>query len=107
MFSKLILIATAALAGVAVAFPVAQATPPLASCVSSFRLIKSFGLLTANFRGQCTTGAQYCCQSVQSSSTPQAQQAIASVEAQVGANIPVGLTCDAVTVIGAGSGSSW
>lgn len=56
---------------------------------------------------QCNTGEIHCCNSVQSSSSPAGLAALASVGAAVGINVPVGLTCSPLSVVGLGSGSSW
>ena len=57
--------------------------------------------------GQCSTGTTYCCNSVQSAQTP----SVADLLAKVGVNaqdidVPVGVTCSAISVIGIG-GNSW
>jgi hypothetical protein len=64
-------------------------------------------LLTLVYRGQCSTGPQQCCNSVQDSSVPQVAQLLGSLGLQLGAGIPIGVTCSPVTVIGAAGGSSW
>lgn len=56
---------------------------------------------------QCSTGAQYCCNSVQSSKSPAALAALGLVGAVVDAVVDVGLACDPITVIGLAGGSSW
>ncbi|EIW52193.1 hydrophobin [Trametes versicolor FP-101664 SS1] len=55
----------------------------------------------------CSTGALQCCQSVE----PAGSEAVAPILAGLGVvvqdlNIPVGVTCTAITVVGVGSGSS-
>jgi len=81
MFSKLALIAATGFAVLAVATPTGG-------------------------KGQCATGGQYCCNSIQNSSSPSVLALLGSVGGTAGANIPVGVTCTPVTVIGAAAGSS-
>ncbi len=56
----------------------------------------------------CSTGALQCCESVQSADS----LGIAPVLAAIGVilqdiNIPIGLTCSPITVVGVGSGNAW
>lgn len=56
----------------------------------------------------CDTGALQCCQSVQ----PAGSSAVAPILKSIGVvvqdlNVPVGVTCSPVSVVGVGSGSSW
>jgi hypothetical protein len=53
-------------------------------------------------RGQCSTGTQACCNSVQKASTPQAQKALGSLGLQAAADALVGLTCSPVSVVNGG-----
>jgi len=54
---------------------------------------------TPNGGGECSTGDQYCCNSVQQSNAPQAAGLIASLAAQVSGIVPVGLTCDPLSFL--------
>lgn len=56
----------------------------------------------------CSPGALQCCESVK----PAGSSAVAPILAALGIvvqdlNVPVGLTCSAISVVGVGSGSSW
>jgi len=68
MFSKLALVATTAFAVLAVAAPTGGG-------------------------GQCSTGEQHCCNSVQQSNSPQAAGLLGSLGVQLAGIVPVGLTC--------------
>ena len=67
-------------------------------------------LYTANYvssDGQCQTSDQYCCNSVQKASSPQAAGIISSlIGVVVNAEANVGLTCSPLTIIGI-AGNSW
>ncbi|KAG7441379.1 fungal hydrophobin [Guyanagaster necrorhizus] len=52
----------------------------------------------------CSSGTLQCCNSVQDPSSKAVQTALADVGVNVGdITVPVGLTCDPITVIGVGS----
>jgi len=81
MFSKLTLVAT-------VAFAVFASASPLST------------------RGECSTGDQVCCNTFQKASSPQAQEALGALAAEIGADVPIGLTCSPITALGLAGGSS-
>ncbi|KAI0643523.1 hydrophobin, partial [Trametes meyenii] len=57
--------------------------------------------------GSCATGPVQCCQSVQAAGSAAVAPILASLGVVVqDLNIPVGLTCTAIDVIGVGSGNS-
>ncbi|KAK7438442.1 hypothetical protein VKT23_018054 [Stygiomarasmius scandens] len=56
--------------------------------------------------GQCNTGPVQCCNSVQSSNTPSVAKLLGTLGAVVqGVDVPIGLTCTPVSVIGVGGNS--
>ncbi|ESK92236.1 hydrophobin [Moniliophthora roreri MCA 2997] len=56
--------------------------------------------------GQCNTGPIQCCNSVQSSSDPATSLLLGLLGVVLqGINVPIGLTCNPITVIGAGGNS--
>lgn len=56
----------------------------------------------------CDTGALQCCQSVQPGGSPAVAPILKSIGVVVqDVNIPVGVTCSPISVVGVGSGSSW
>ncbi|ESK92234.1 hydrophobin [Moniliophthora roreri MCA 2997] len=70
----------------------------------------SFTLLAAALptepASQCNTGPVQCCNSVSSSSDPVTSLVLALLGVVVqGINVPIGLTCNPITVIGAGANS--
>ena len=99
MFSKLAVVATIGFAAIAAAIP-------------NGYVLHNFALFIHSdlcyFRSsQCQTSQQYCCDSVQKASSPQAAGILGNLlGAVVGADVPVGLTCTPLTVIGLG-GNSW
>lgn len=57
---------------------------------------------------QCDTAPVQCCDSVQSAGSPAAANELGLLGIIVqDLNIPVGLTCTPISVIGVGSGASW
>ncbi|KAI0263751.1 fungal hydrophobin [Gloeopeniophorella convolvens] len=54
---------------------------------------------------QCNTAPVQCCDTSTTSSNPTAASILQSIGVVLGADIPVGLTCTPITVVGAGSGA--
>jgi len=76
MFSKLALVATTAFAVLAIAAPTGDGNA-----------------------GECSTGGQYCCNSVQQSDAPQAAGLLGALGLQLAGIVPVGLTCDPLSAV--------
>ncbi|KAI0713768.1 fungal hydrophobin-domain-containing protein [Earliella scabrosa] len=55
--------------------------------------------------GACSTGTLQCCESVGQSSSPALANMLEAVGIQLGADVPVGLTCTPITVLGVGGAS--
>ncbi|EPQ52312.1 hydrophobin, partial [Gloeophyllum trabeum ATCC 11539] len=56
---------------------------------------------------QCNTGPVQCCQSVQSSGDPGVTSLLGLLGIVLdGANVPIGLTCSPINVLGLGQGAS-
>ncbi|KIY49470.1 fungal hydrophobin [Fistulina hepatica ATCC 64428] len=53
----------------------------------------------------CSSGPVQCCNSVQDASSPAASSLLGLLGVIVGADVPIGLTCNPITVIGAGGTS--
>ncbi|KAH8111658.1 fungal hydrophobin [Phellopilus nigrolimitatus] len=86
----------------AVATPWATTTKPVATTTVTVTATP-----TATTVSQCNTGPIQCCQSVQSSSSSEVGlvSGLLGVVLQ-GVDVPVGLTCSPLSVIGVGGGSS-
>lgn len=102
MFSKLAIVATVAFAAFAAAAPA-----PWAYVTIFFFLLANSSADVAISQGQCSTGPQQCCDTVQKADTPQALKALGSLGLQVAADVLVGLTCTPISVIAISGASSW
>jgi hypothetical protein len=57
---------------------------------------------------QCNTGSTQCCTSVSTSGDPVTKLLLGLLGVAVnGLNVPIGLTCSPLTIIGANGGVSW
>ncbi|KAI0263747.1 fungal hydrophobin [Gloeopeniophorella convolvens] len=77
------------------------------SLIAVFAVLGASGAVSANEpASQCNTAPVQCCDSSTTSSDPAAVAIIKSLGINVGpADIPVGLGCSPITVVGAGSGA--
>ena len=72
---------------------------------SSFGAVADFCFAGA---GSCSAGPVQCCNSVQPAGSPAAVDALGPLGIVLkDLNIPIGLTCTPISVIGGGIGSSW
>ncbi|KAH8119784.1 hydrophobin-251 [Phellopilus nigrolimitatus] len=60
---------------------------------------------TPQTTSSCNTGSLECCNSVQSASSPQAASLLGLLGVVLGADVPVGLTCSPLSVVGLSSSS--
>lgn len=86
-------------------------TLSLAALGTTYALPSGSGPFSASLlprADQCSAGQQQCCNNVQDSGSPDAQDALGPLAiALKDLNVPVGLACSPINAGGAGSGGNW